>query len=175
MRRPVDRQRLAEMMRRLGAAARQPATVYLTGGATALLLEWRTTTIDVDLKIEPESDEVLHAVAALKEPLELNVELASPDDFIPALPEWRERSLFIAKEGPLVFRHYDFYAQALAKIERGHAQDVADVRAMLAARLVDPARLRTLFEAVVPQLYRYPALDERSLRAALDEALAAWE
>ena len=162
-------------MRRLGAAAHRPATVYLTGGATALLLEWRATTIDVDLKIEPDSDEVLRAVAALKEPLELNVELASPDDFVPALPEWRERSRFIAKEGPLVFRHYDFYAQALAKIERGHTQDVADVRAMLAGGLVKPAKLRELFEAIVPQLYRYPALDERSLRVALDDALAAWE
>jgi hypothetical protein len=175
MRRPVDRQRLGELMRRLGAAARQPATVYLTGGATALLLEWRATTIDVDLKVEPDSDEVLRAVAVLKEPLELNIELASPDDFVPALPEWRERSRFIAKEGPLIFRHYDFYGQALAKIERGHAQDVSDVREMFAGGLVKPAKLRELFEAVVPQLYRYPALDERSLRAALDDALAAWE
>jgi len=175
MRRPVDRERLAELMRRLGAAARQPATVYLTGGATAVLLDWRATTIDVDLKVEPDSDEVLRAVAGLKEPLELNVELAAPDDFVPPLPEWRERSLFIVKEGPLVFRHYDFYAQALAKIERGHSQDVADVRAMLSGGLVIPGKLRVLFEAIVPQLYRYPALDERSFRGALDAALTPWE
>ena len=39
-------------------------------------------------------------------------------------------SPFIVKEGPLAFRHFDLYAQALAKIERGHAQDLVDVREM---------------------------------------------
>lgn len=33
----------------------------------------------------------------------------------------------IAREGKLSFFHYDLYAQALAKIERCHSQDVADV------------------------------------------------
>jgi hypothetical protein len=51
----------------------------------------------------------------LKSELDLNVELASPADFIPPLPGWRERSRLIAREGALTFFHYDFYAQALAK------------------------------------------------------------
>src|SRR5688572_15631405 len=35
---------------RLGRSARSSLRIYLTGGATAVLHGWRTTTIDVDLK-----------------------------------------------------------------------------------------------------------------------------
>ena len=51
--------------------------------------------------------------------LNINVEFASPDDFIPELPGWQERSRFIVREHSLDYFHYDFYAQCLAKIERG--------------------------------------------------------
>jgi hypothetical protein len=65
--------------------------VYLTGGATAVLLGWRETTIDADITIVPESDRLLRARPALKEQLRINVELASPAHFIPELPGWAER------------------------------------------------------------------------------------
>lgn len=39
-------------MRELAAAARSPGKVYLTGGATALLLGFREQTIDIDLKLD---------------------------------------------------------------------------------------------------------------------------
>ena len=68
----------------------------------------------------------------------------------------------------MTFRHYDFYAQALAKVERGHARDLADVRAMLERGLVEPARLRELFAAIEPMLYRFPAVDPPTFRAALE-------
>lgn len=86
MRRDVDAERLGAFLKALGAAARGEATVYLVGGATAVLHGWRTGTIDVDLKLEPDRDELLHALPRLKEELEMNVELASPDGFLPELP-----------------------------------------------------------------------------------------
>ncbi len=52
--------------------------MYLTGGATAVLEGWRPSTVDVDVRFEPDSDEPLRRIAELKEKLELNVELASP-------------------------------------------------------------------------------------------------
>jgi Nucleotidyltransferase of unknown function (DUF6036) len=135
----------------------------------ARLLEFmRATTIDVDLEVRPESDQLLRAIPRLKEDLEINVELASPGHFIPELPGWEERSPLIAREGVLSFHHYDFYAQALAKIERGHARDVVDVREMHARHLIDPARLAEFFAAIEPQLYRYPAIDPGTFRKALE-------
>lgn len=171
MRRDVDAGRLGAFLRALGAAARGEATVYLVGGATAVLHGWRAGTIDVDLKLEPDRDELLRALPRLKEELEMNVELASPDGFLPELPGWRDRSVFVAREGLVTFRHYDLYSQALAKLERGHARDLADVAAMLDRGLVDPARLRELHAAIEPLLYRFPAVDPPTLRAALEVAL----
>src|SRR5437899_3700797 len=40
-------------MRALGDAARGDGDCYLTGGGTAVLLGWRPTTLDVDIKLEP--------------------------------------------------------------------------------------------------------------------------
>ena len=60
-------------MRELAAAARGPGKVYLTGGATALLLDFREQTIDIDLKLDPEPAGVFEAIARLKDRLELNI------------------------------------------------------------------------------------------------------
>lgn len=160
-------------MEELGSAAEGEGRAYFTGGACAVLLGWRSTTIDADILLAPDSDAVLRAIPRLKEDLRLNVELASPADFIPELPGWRERSPFIRREGRLAFHHYDFYAQALSKIERGHAQDVSDVREMLARGLVEPDRLRALFGEIEPRLHRYPAIDPPSFRRAVEAAIRA--
>ena len=167
MRSPLDRERLLRFMHELGRVAKNASRVYLAGGASAVLLKWRASTIDIDLEIRPERDEILRAIPEMKERLSVNVELASPGHFIPELPEWEARSVFIMREGALDFFHYDFYAQALAKIERNHARDRADVSEMFARHLVDGRRLVTLFAAIEPQLYRYPAIDPRAFRAAV--------
>src|SRR2546426_9820114 len=121
MRRKVTIGTLKQFMQELGAAARSPGKVYLTGGATALLLGFRQQTIDIDLKLDPEPEGAFEAIAALKNRLDLNVELASPDDFIPRAADWRERSRHIAAIGQVEYFHYDFSMQALAKEERSHA------------------------------------------------------
>jgi len=162
-------------MKALSVEAERPARVYLTGGATAVLLGWRKSTIDVDIDIVPEQDKLLRSISRLKEDLMINVELASPAHFIPELPGWKERSVFIAQEGHVGFYHYDFYAQALAKIERGHTQDVSDVEQMLQRGLIRPKLLRTLFEEIFESLYRYPAIDPESFRRAFEETLGASE
>jgi hypothetical protein len=69
------------------------------------------------------------------------------------------------------FHHFDLYAQALAKIERGHSQDEADVREMLDRGLVDHAGLREYFAAIEPHLYRLPAIDPAASRDAVDAAV----
>lgn len=155
-------------MKALAAAATTASRIYLVGGATAVLLGWRTSTIDIDLKIVPESDELLKSLPDLKELLHLNIELASPGDFIPELPGWQERSRFIQQEGKLAFHHYDFYAQALAKIERGHQIDSQDVHQLIVRGLVDRQRLRELFFMIEDQLYLYPSLDRSAFRRSVE-------
>ena len=110
MRQKVSTDRLTRLMNAIGRGSKQAARVYLVGGATAVLLGWRETTIDVDVKIVPESDEILRKLPQLKEDLSLNIELASPDDFVPALPGWEERSSYIGKEGGIEFDPKTFRA-----------------------------------------------------------------
>ncbi|OFW07661.1 MAG: hypothetical protein A3I61_17930 [Acidobacteria bacterium RIFCSPLOWO2_02_FULL_68_18] len=172
MRTPVDAERLGVLMRHLGAAARQPGRIYFTGGASAVLEGWRDSTIDVDLKMVPEQDELFRAIPRLKDELSINVELASPGDFIPELPGWNARSRAIRTEGALTFCHYDFYAQALAKIERGHAIDIEDVEQMFRRGLLEPSRLLEFLDAIERDLVRYPALDPPSFRRAVQTVVA---
>lgn len=171
MRGPVDRARLERFMELLGRAADREARVYLTGGTTALLEGWRESTVNIDLRIEPESDRLLRAIPEIKERLGLNIELASPIDFIPPAEGWASRSRFIARHGEVTFLQFDFYLQALAKIERGHAQDLADVAEMLRRGLIEPAELRTRFEQIEKDLYRYPALDPVGFRQAVEAVI----
>jgi hypothetical protein len=171
MRQPVDATRVHEFMRAFGREAGGEVRVYLTGGATAVLEGWRATTADIDLKIVPDSDKALQSIPGLKEKLLINVELASPGDFIPELPGWQDRSRFIAAEGRASFFHYDLYAQALAKIERGHVKDLADVREMFARGLIEAPGLQALFEEIVPRLFRYPAIDPKSFRRGVENAV----
>ncbi|HOX04725.1 MAG TPA: hypothetical protein P5555_21210 [Candidatus Paceibacterota bacterium] len=169
MRSETDKTKLLAFMAALGRRVSGPGCIYLAGGATALLHDWRPMTIDIDLKPDPEPPGLFEALAILKDELDVNVELACPDHFIPAIPGWRERSLFIAQHGPIEFYHYDPYGQALSKLERGHARDLDDARSMLRDGLIRASRLLEMFESIRPDLIRYPAIDAASFRAAVLE------
>jgi len=164
MRAPVDAARIHRLLQEIGRRARGPGCVYLTGGASALLEGWRASTVDVDLKLDPEPAGVFEAIAELKNELDLNVELASPDLFLPPLPGWKARSRFIARHGEVDFYHYDFRAQALAKLARGYERDRQDVDAMLERGLVAASDLEGAFAAIKAELVRYPALDAEALQ-----------
>jgi hypothetical protein len=141
MRELADAERTRAFMRAFGREADRDGACYLTGGATAVLLGWRQTTIDVDLRLVPETDALLRAIQRLKDELRVNVELASPADFIPVPDGWEERSRFEAHEGRLSFYH-----------------------------LIEPATALAYFEQIEPELYRFPALDPRSFRRRVEEA-----
>ena len=162
-------------MTALGRTVRGDHTVYLVGGATAVLEGWRDSTVDIDLALPPDHDatELMRALPDIKGELELNVELASPADFVPVPEGWQERARSVTREGNVSFLHYDPYGQALAKLERGHERDLEDIRQMLARGLVDSAQLRAYFDEIEPELYRYPAIDPVSFRRRVEHAVAA--
>lgn len=171
MREPLTVQKLQSFMTNLAASAKVAGKVYLVGGATAVLLGWRAGTVDVDLKIVPESDELLRSLPRLKEQLKINIELASPDDFIPPLPGWEGRSRFIQQEGKLTFLHYDFYAQVLAKIQRGHKSDLKDIELFFRSGLVKGQMVLQFYAAIEPELFRYPHIDRKAFRTSVQRIL----
>jgi len=158
-------------MDELAASARSPGKVYFTGGATALLLGFREQTIDIDIKLDPEPEGVFEAISQLKNRLDLNIELASPNDFIPATSDWREKSPLVASVGKLQFFHYDLSLQALAKLERGYEQDIEDVRDLVRGGYVTVEELRHKFSQIQPKLLRYPAIDAEDFRKKIEDFL----
>jgi hypothetical protein len=171
MRKRASRDRVIAFMRRLGREPGARGRIYFTGGASAVLDGWRETTVDIDVELEGEAERLLRSLGAIKDELQVNVELAAPHHFVPELPGWRERSRYIASEGELHFYHYDPYAQAIAKIERGHVQDIKDVATMFDRGLIDPDELRRLFATIEPELYRFPAIDPATLRRRIEAAI----
>ncbi len=142
--------------------------MYLTGGATAVLEGWRPSTVDVDIRFEPDTDAALRAIAELKERLQVNVELASPLDFLPPLEGWHERSRFRFRSGNLEVFDFDPYSQALSKLQRGFDLDLRDVADMIRSGQVEPTRLLELFDGIEPELFRFPAVDPARLREAVE-------
>lgn len=171
MREVVDRERLHRVLAALSRAATDELRIYLVGGTTAVEIGWRDSTVDIDLVMRPHDDGLLRSIPEIKERLSVNIELASPADFIPVPEGWEDRSPRIERIGRTWFHHYDLYAQALSKIERGHDRDRVDVREMIARGLVEPSKLREYFSRVEPMLYRFPAIDAAAFRRALDESL----
>ena len=171
MRELADADRIRRFMRELGNAADADGACYLAGGATAVLLGWRGTTIDVDIELAPETEVLLRALSRLKDELRINVELASPSNFIPLPAGWVDRSPFVRREGRLSFYHFDLYSQALSKLERAHRQDLEDVRSMLEQELIDAARVLAYFDEIEPELYRFPAVDPPAFRRRVEHVL----
>lgn len=169
MRGETNKIKLEAFMAALGGRVQGEGSIFLAGGSTAVLHGWRTMTIDIDLKPDPEPAGFFAALAILKDDLDINVELACPDQFIPAIPGWRERSLFIGQQGPVKFYHYDPWGQALSKLQRRHARDLLDIHSMLQAGLIQKPRLWEMFQQIEPQLIRYPAVDPATFRAAVKE------
>ena len=92
MRAVADTVIIRRFMNALAQTTTTPVQVYFTGGATAVLIGWRTSTIDVDIHLIPDDDRLLRGISRLKDDLQINVELACPAHFIPELPGWQDRS-----------------------------------------------------------------------------------
>jgi hypothetical protein len=171
----VDSQKLERLMQILGREAQGSGCIYFTGGASALLIGWRGSTVDVDIRLDPEPPGIFQAIAKLKQELNINIELASPQDFLPPLPGWRDRSVFIGTQGQISFYHYDFTAQALSKLSRGFDRDIQDVQAMYEQRLFSLRELRDCFETIAPELIRFPSLDPDRLRSRVENFIVHCE
>ncbi len=168
MRPDADAARVRALARDLGRHAGQRVRLYVTGGATAVIEGWRDSTIDVDLRVEPDDEALARRIPLAKAAIPVNIELVSPPDFIPELPGWRERCVYVFTEGNADVYHFDFYSQALANRERGLDRDLFDVRAMREHRRIENARLLEHFSVIEPELFRYPAIDPPAFRGRVE-------
>lgn len=156
-REPATRERIDLFLQQLGRTFRGSGRLYLVGGAMMVYDGFRAQTQDVDYTVQMSADDEQDFTAAmvrLKRDLNLNVEPASPGDFIPLPHSWQERSRFLGRYGSLDVFSFDPIATALSKIARGLQRDIDDVLALLAAGRITLADLSTAFAEIVPRLER---------------------
>jgi hypothetical protein len=140
---------------------------YFVGGGTAVYLGWRKSSIDVDLCSDQEV--VFRNIQKIKERLNINIEFARPEDFVPPLRGSADRHVFIDTIGKVTFYHYDPYAQLLSKVVRGFQRDLDDARKFIDCGMVDPNKFRSLVAAIPNSMYaRYPTLSRNGIVNAVE-------
>jgi uncharacterized nucleotidyltransferase DUF6036 len=173
VRRSLSREGLRKLMRELARTAprRGSHRVFFVGGGTAVLEGWRESTIDADLYSDTEG--VFRDVQGIKERLNVNIEFARPEDFVPPLAGTAGRHVLVETIGNVSFYHYDPYAQLLSKVVRGFDRDMRDARSFLASGRVDAARFRALVNEIPDAAYaKYPALSREAVGEAVNDVLA---
>jgi hypothetical protein len=141
--------------------------VYFVGGGTAVCLGWRESTIDADLHAD--DDRIFHDIQAIKERLEINIEFAQPEQFVPPLAGTADRHVLVQTIGRVSFYHYDPYAQLLSKVVRGFNRDLADAAALVESGMVDMERFKALVEAIPDSAYaKYPRLSAKAVQDAVE-------
>jgi hypothetical protein len=54
--------KIERLMQALGREAQGSGCIYFTGGASALLIGWHSSTIDVDIRLDPEPLGIFQAI-----------------------------------------------------------------------------------------------------------------
>jgi hypothetical protein len=135
VREPAERARIDRFLRTLGRRLRHPVRLYLVGGAIVVDLGFRNATLDVDYVVEADDpralDEFEQLIPSLKNELRLNVEPASPADFLPVPPNVLGRARYVRTYGNLSVYYYDLPTTIISKIARGTERDLADVESLV--------------------------------------------
>lgn len=169
MRPNVDRQAIERFLTELGRQFRQPGRVYLAGGAALVHAGIRpgtsATTQDIDLDVA--SGDMYQVIHQLKQQLNINVEFASPRDFLPLPHDWQSLSRYVGRYGAIEVFYFDFYSLALSKILRGNTRDVQDVALLLQQQHITLAELDQAAQEVATQMGKgsYKRLDPNDFLA----------
>src|SRR2546425_12199802 len=104
LRQAVNRERITLLLREVGQRYHRPARLYLVGGTSLVFEGYRERTLDVDLTIEVSADghgELIRALQEIMLALDMNIEEASPGDFIPLPAGHADRHIFVGRSGSL--------------------------------------------------------------------------
>ncbi len=162
MRPSVDKASIESFLQQLGRVFRKPARLYLVGGAALVHLGVRPGfTQDIDIQVGGTNEgELIVAIQRLIQQMQVNVEFASPADFMPLPSQWETHARFVDRYGMIDVFYFDFYSIALSKIERGNNRDIADVKLLVQQGIITLNELDVAYREVLSQLGkgRYPRI-----------------
>jgi Nucleotidyltransferase of unknown function (DUF6036) len=162
MRPGVDKAAIEAFLQQLGRTFHKPARLYLVGGAALVHLGVRPGfTQDIDIQVGGANEgELIVAIQRLIQQMQVNIEFASPADFMPLPSQWETHARFVGRYGMIDVFYFDFYSIALSKIERGNNRDIADVKLLVQQGIITLHELDGAYQEVLSQLGkgRYPRI-----------------
>lgn len=162
MRPSVDKTAIESFLQQLGRTFRKSGRLYLVGGAALVHAGVRPGfTQDIDVQVSGTNEgELIVAIQYLIQNMQINVEFASPMDFIPLPSQWETHAQYVGRYGGVDVFYFDFYSIALSKIERGNNRDLADVRLLVQQGIITLQELDVAYQDVLAQLGkgRYPRI-----------------
>jgi Nucleotidyltransferase of unknown function (DUF6036) len=162
MRPSVDKTAIESFLQQLGRTFRKPGRLYLVGGAALVHAGVRPGfTQDIDIQVSGANEgELIVAIQRLIQQLQINVEFASPADFIPLPSQWEMHAQYVGRYGGVDVFYFDFYSIALSKIERGNSRDIDDVKLLVQQGIITLNELDAAYREVLAQLGqgRYPRI-----------------
>lgn len=95
----------------------------------------RAATLDIDYDAEADDPSTLaeleQAIRALKIELDVNVEPASPADFLPVSPSVHAQSRYVGRFGSVSVYYYHLPSLVIAKAARAYEQDLDDAEQLI--------------------------------------------
>ena len=161
MRQSVTKADIEKFLTALGKAYRKQGRIYLAGGAALVHMGLRAgSTLDIDVVIEATNeDEMVTAIRRLVEQMQINIEFASPADFIPVPVQWMAHSRYIGRYGQIDAFYYDFYSLVLSKISRGSDRDLIDVKLLVQQQLITLDELDAAYKEILPRVGKRPYIN----------------
>lgn len=168
MRQNVTKADIEKFLNALGKAYRKEGRLYLAGGAALVHMGLRSgSTLDIDVVIEATNeDEMITAIRRLVEQMQINIEFASPADFIPIPSQWAAHAKYIGRYGKVDVFYFDLYSLALSKISRGSDRDLVDVRLLVQQKLIMLDELDAAYQEVLPRMGKRPYINLNPQRFA---------
>lgn len=154
MRPSVDKRAIESFLQQLGRTFRKPGRLYIVGGAALVHAGVRPGfTQDIDVQVSGANEgEMIVAIQRLIQQMQINVEFASPADFIPLPSGWEMHAQYVGRYGEIDVFYFDFYSIALSKIERGNSRDIEDVNLLVQQGIITLDELDRAYQEVLAQL-----------------------
>lgn len=168
MRQNVTRADIEKFLKSLGKSFHKSGRLYLAGGAALVHMGIRAgATMDIDVAIEAsDEDEMVTAIRRIVEQMQINVEFASPGDFIPLPTQWMAQAHYVGRYGEVDVFYFDFYSLALSKISRGNDRDLIDVKLLLQQKVITWEELDATYREVLPRMGKRPYINLNPQRFA---------
>lgn len=152
----MDHQDVYSILNLFGEKVPPESRITLLGGSALILLGNSRETIDIDFIGDDINPSELHRlIIRIAKENKILLDVVPIEHFIPLPKDSEERAIHIGQFGNLSVFVADPYSIALSKIDRGLANDYADIEFLLANRHVTLDMLTKIVQSTIAKAGKY--------------------